>query len=992
MRNLSFIVLLIGITVNLYSQDPHGDDFDLDCEMCHGIENWNVDPLKIEFDHGSTKFELTGQHQAANCRSCHTTLVFSSSDPDCISCHTDLHQGTVGKDCSKCHTSNSWIVEDINQLHQTGRFPLLGKHLVTDCAQCHSGYVDLNFEPLNTDCYSCHSTDYLSTSSPNHANAGFSTYCQDCHPLNAFSWSAINVVHDFFPLAGGHSVSDCFACHNQGGDFSGLSNDCYSCHQQDYEAVNDPKHILGNFPTDCVQCHTINAWIPASFDHSVTAFPLSGKHITVDCSQCHSSGFAGTPTECYACHQTDYENVSDPNHVTAGFSIDCVECHTTTGWDGASFDHNITGFELTGAHIGLDCLNCHASGFTGTPTDCFSCHEDDYNNTINPNHISAQFPTSCDDCHSTIAWQPATFDHDGLYFPIYSGKHNEEWNDCTDCHNVPSNYSVFTCIDCHEHNRQDMDEEHSGVSGYIYASTECLACHPDGSEGSGFDHALSNFPLTGAHVTVDCEGCHHNGYAGTPTDCFACHETDYNNSTNPDHQVLSLSTDCISCHSTEPEWQPAQFPQHNQVFELLGRHLEIANDCALCHNGNYNNTPVTCFECHTDAYNNATNPNHQTAGIPTDCESCHNSSAWAPSTFDHSSTGFVLEGAHSSTQCSNCHQGTTTGLQSDCFSCHEDAYNNSTNPEHVSAGLSTLCEECHTAVAWIPSTFDHTSAGFELVGAHATIQCSDCHQGTTTGLQSDCFSCHEDDYNSAPDHSTLNYPINCEICHNSITWEDVIFDHANTNFPLTGAHTSLNCDDCHSTGYTGTSTICYECHQTAYEQTTNPNHVTLSLSTDCETCHTTDPNWEPATFPVHNNYFELLGAHTLINNCDDCHNGNYNNTPNTCMGCHAIDYNGTNDPPHQSLGFPEDCLICHDMNGWEPASFDHAFYPISSDHNNVDCNECHSEPGYQPQCMSCHNDDFLEEHDPGDPTDCWSCHDTFDWDTGLRKSQMQNAH
>jgi hypothetical protein len=655
-------------------------------------------------------------------------------------------------------------------------------------------------------------------------------------------------VHDFFPLAGGHSISDCFACHEQGEGFGGLSNECYSCHQQDYETVSDPNHVLANFPTDCSQCHTINVWIPANFDHRVTAFPLTGKHMTVDCSQCHSSGFAGTPT------------------------------------------------------------------------GCFSCHEDDYNNTTNPNHISAQFPTSCDDCHSTIAWQPATFDHDGLYFPIYSGKHNEEWNDCIDCHNVPSNYSVFTCIDCHEHNRQDMDDEHSGVSGYMYASTECLACHPDGSEGSGFDHALSNFPLTGAHLTIACDDCHQNGYSGTPTDCIACHETDFNNSTNPNHQSLSLSTDCTSCHSTEPEWQPALYPDHNQVYELLGRHLEIAIDCDACHNGDYNNNLNTCFEC------------------------------------------------------------------------HEGAFNNSTNPEHVSAGLSTLCEECHTAVAWIPSTFDHTSAGFELAGAHATIQCSECHQGTTTGLQSDCFSCHEDDYNSAPDHTTLNYPTNCEICHNSIAWEDVIFDHANTNFPLTGSHTSLNCDDCHSAGYTGTSTVCYDCHQTVYEQTTNPNHVALSLSTDCESCHTTYPNWEPATFPVHNNFYELLGAHASINNCDDCHNGNYNNTPNTCIGCHENDYNNTNNPPHQSLGFQEDCLICHNMNGWVPTSFDHAFYPISNDHNNVDCNECHSEPGYQPQCMSCHDDDFLEEHEPGDPTDCWSCHNTFDWDSGLRKSQMQNAH
>ena len=30
---------------------------------------------------------------------------------------------------------------------------------------------------------------------------------------------------------------------------------------------------------------------------------------------------------------------------------------------------------------------------------------------------------TCDTCHSTTAWRPASFDHDGRYFPIYSGKH-----------------------------------------------------------------------------------------------------------------------------------------------------------------------------------------------------------------------------------------------------------------------------------------------------------------------------------------------------------------------------------------------------------------------------------------------------------------------------------------------------------------------------------------------------------------------------------------
>jgi len=162
-----------------------------------------------------------------------------------------------------------------------------------------------------------------------------------------------------------------------------------------------------------------------------------------------------------------------------------------------------------------------------------------------------------------------------------------------------------------------MDDKHEGVQGYLYESSACLSCHPDGTKGNAFNHGNSNFPLTGAHTSLNCQECHASGYSGTPIECLACHEDDFVATTNPNHTQLGISTECTTCHSTEPGWQPALFPTHNQYFELLGRHLEIANDCGTCHNGNYNNTPNLCFDCHTDAYNNALNPNHTAAGIST---------------------------------------------------------------------------------------------------------------------------------------------------------------------------------------------------------------------------------------------------------------------------------------------------------------------------------------------------------------------------------------
>jgi hypothetical protein len=850
MFRLSLIAFLfVTFIISSHAQSPHGSDLKLDCSVCHNPTNWDVDFSKAEFEHETTGFTLMGQHQVVDCKSCHTNLVFTQAEPECSTCHKDIHQETVGLECSKCHTSKSWIVEDINGLHQLERFPLVGNHLLADCSQCHTRYTDLYFEPLNIDCYSCHQQNYNSTSSPNHSEARFSTDCMLCHSINSDVWAGASIIHDFFPLVGGHAIQDCFACHEQGGNFTGLTQDCYSCHQQDYQNVQDPNHIEAGFPTDCEQCHTINEWSPANFDHHQTAFPLTGKHITTDCSDCHTDGFAGTPTDCYDCHQQDYEIVTDPNHVTENFPTDCIQCHTTDGWDGAEIDHNQTNFPLTGSHVNADCSSCHINGFTNTPTDCFSCHQDNYSATSNPDHLAANFPNTCEDCHTTTAWTPASFDHDGQFFPIYTGKHAGEWNNCIDCHTTSSDFSVFTCLSCHEHRQSEMDSEHQGINGYFYESNACLSCHPNGDSDGAFNHGESNFPLTGSHTILDCQQCHQNGYTNTPVNCSACHLENFNSTTNPNHQSLSLPTDCESCHSTDPNWLPASFPVHDQFYPLVGGHLNNANDCSGCHNGNYDNTPEQCF------------------------------------------------------------------------------------------------------------------------------------------------GCHQDNYNNAPEHSAQNYPTDCEVCHTVNSWEENSFDHTNTNFPLTGAHQGVDCTNCHESGYTGTTTLCYDCHQSNFEQTANPDHQSLSLPTDCESCHTTDQGWQPASFPIHNQFFELIGAHANISeNCNDCHNGNFNNTPNTCFACHESQYNGVNDPPHQTLNFSHDCLECHNQNDWEPANFNHEFFPLSGDHTALNCNECHSQPVYQQQCVSCHLEDFLDEHNLGDPEDCWSCHTTFDWSDGNSGLKLDKAN
>ena len=283
------------------------------------------------------------------------------------------------------------------------------------------------------------------------------------------------------PLVGAHERVDCDACHEGAvrSDYVGTPVECYSCHSENYLGTTSPDHRASGFGTDCIVCHGVfsSTWGSGDFIHSAS-FPLTGEHRFLECASCHENGFAGTPTDCYSCHRSDYDGATDPAHLSAGFSTDCRACHTTSGWRPASFNHNTTAFPLTGAHRSLDCLSCHESGYTGTPTDCAACHQGDYDGTTAPNHLASNFPTSCVDCHSTSAWEPSTWDHEPL-FPINNGAHNDA--SCTECHVVPTNYSAFECIFCHEHRQSEMDPKHSEESGYRYLSSECYRCHPRGT-------------------------------------------------------------------------------------------------------------------------------------------------------------------------------------------------------------------------------------------------------------------------------------------------------------------------------------------------------------------------------------------------------------------------------------------------------------------------------------------------------------------------------
>lgn len=240
----------------------------------------------------------------------------------------------------------------------------------------------------------------------------------------------------------------------------------------------------------CDQCHSPGRWLPLNksmlFNHQLTSFPLLGQHVGTDCIQCHNGltveerhNFSQANQECQTCHL-------DIHYGDFGFS--CTDCHTTNDWTHNQMwpGHNFTHFPLLGVHRSIPCNDCHSNSpelLIGS--DCIQCHTMDYTNAL----ASGNHPEdpSCERCHNSNDFSSIEVGkHDILFFPINSGSHKGEWSTCTaECHISPSDYTVLSCGlngVCHDHNQDEMDEEHDDENGYIYESNSCLSCHPNGEE------------------------------------------------------------------------------------------------------------------------------------------------------------------------------------------------------------------------------------------------------------------------------------------------------------------------------------------------------------------------------------------------------------------------------------------------------------------------------------------------------------------------------
>ena len=362
------------------ADDVHRGGLGSDCATCHATVSWR----NPRFDHGKTKFPLRASHQTVPCGACHLAGRFRGTPARCADCHApdDVHAGSRGEDCAACHVESSWQSARFDHARETG-FALEGSHASIDCAGCHrSGRLE---DELPRNCAGCHRSDDA------HATR-FGEDCGSCHRSEA--WKPTDFDHlrrARFALEGRHAQLDCHACHTTRLGTPKLPTDCASCHR------GDDVHA-GALRSNCDSCHSAEGWTrDLQFDHDVSSFPLLGMHVLVGCGQCHASrAFAGTPSDCAACHRA-----SDVHQGSLG--QDCATCHSPNGWQVWEFDHDKqTRFALTGRHGALSCGDCHRDSARSMklPRDCASCHRDD------DAHLG-QFGTQCQRCHGTITFSGA---------------------------------------------------------------------------------------------------------------------------------------------------------------------------------------------------------------------------------------------------------------------------------------------------------------------------------------------------------------------------------------------------------------------------------------------------------------------------------------------------------------------------------------------------------------------------------------------------------
>ena len=223
-------------------QDVHGGRYGPKCESCHTERKWKP----ARFDHDKTKFPLRGAHVQVKCDACHPgPRLDEKIATDCASCHRkdDPHKGQLGSRCEQCHNDSTWRRTTVFD-HELTRFPLIGRHAVVPCEECHQSAA---YKGTPVACVGCHRDQ--------HHEGRLGKDCALCHNPNGWRrWLYNHDTQTKYPLTGAHRGLDCHACHAaKNVEHATLPTTCYACHRA------DDVH-QGSFGPACERCHTTQSF------------------------------------------------------------------------------------------------------------------------------------------------------------------------------------------------------------------------------------------------------------------------------------------------------------------------------------------------------------------------------------------------------------------------------------------------------------------------------------------------------------------------------------------------------------------------------------------------------------------------------------------------------------------------------------------------------------------------------------------------------------
>jgi hypothetical protein len=190
--------------------------------------------------------------------------------------------------------------------------------LATDCFACHTPFI--GSPPAK--CIACHKVEDIGKKTTKglliakeKKNVAFHQQlidddCVSCHsdhkgvkafrPISQFSHNLLEVT---------------------------LQKQCDRCHSNPVDDLH--RKIKGN----CGQCHTQDAWIPATFEHE-KYFSFDRDH-TTECVVCHDNNDYANYT-CYGCHEHSRSKIRE-EHIEEGIRDyeSCTECHRNANEDDA---------------------------------------------------------------------------------------------------------------------------------------------------------------------------------------------------------------------------------------------------------------------------------------------------------------------------------------------------------------------------------------------------------------------------------------------------------------------------------------------------------------------------------------------------------------------------------------------------------------------------------------------------------------------------------